>query len=331
MPRISNRTVPILLLAGAAFIACLPARASARDVVERADLDVTTGYRVDQFDWNIAGDIDGHNPDVLSELKWEDLEIYQVSARGKLVMANKRFPLGGLIKAGVSYGDISSGDNQDSDYNGDGRTREFSRSNNRADNGNVWDASLGGGVVFFNETRTLSLAPVAGFSYHEQNLTIYDGYQTLNDPASTPSSMVGGIPPVGPITGLDSTYEARWRSGWLGADVCYMPIPFFDLHGTLELHSGKYEADADWNLRSDLQHPKSFRHTSSKAVGLVTGVGIRAGSPNFFFTADYQYQRWQADDGEDRTYFSDGTVAVNRLNEVNWESSSINAGVTVRF
>lgn len=319
----------MLLLAG--VIAFLPAPALARDVVERLDFDVTTGYRVDQLDWNIAGDIDGHNPDVLSELKWDDVESYQVSARGKLIMANKRFPLGGMIKGGFSYGDITSGDNQDSDYSGDGRTREFSRSNNRADSGSVWDASLGGGVVIYNKARTLSLTPVAGFSYHEQNLTIHDGYQTMNNPANTPSSMAGGVPAVGPIAGLNSTYEASWRSGWLGADVCYMPVPFFDLHGTLELHSGKYEAEADWNLRSDLQHPHSFRHNSSKAVGLVSSIGIRAGRPNLFFTTDFQYQKWQAEDGEDRTYFSDGTIGVTRLNEVNWESSSINAGVTVRF
>lgn len=331
MPRMISRTVPALLLASAALLAFLPAQASARDVVERFDFDVTGGYRVDQLDWNIAGDLNGYDPDVLSELTWKDLESYQVSARGKLIMANNRFPFGGMVRGGFSYGDIRSGDNQDSDYNGDGRTREFSRSNNRADNGNVWDASLGGGVVFFNRSRTFSLTPVAGFSYHEQNLTIHDGFQTLNDPANTPSSLVGDIPPVGPVAGLNSTYDAQWRSGWLGVDVEYLPVPFFDVHGTVEFHSGKYEAEADWNLRSDLQHPKSFRHTSDNATGVVAGVGFRAGSPNLFFTMDYQYQKWQADEGIDRTYYSDGTVWDTKLNEVNWEASSINAGMTVRF
>jgi hypothetical protein len=321
----------MLLLAGAALIAFLPARASARDVIDHFDLDVTGGKRVDQLDWNVAGDFDGHNPDVLSELTWKDLESYQVSARGKLVMANNRFPFGGMVRGGFSYGEINSGTNQDSDYNGDGRTHEFSRSNNRADSGNVWDASLGGGVVFSNRSRTFSLAPVAGFSYHQQNLTIQDGYQTMNDPASTPSSLAGGVPALGPIAGLNSTYDAQWRSGWLGVDVDYNPAPFFDLHATAEFHSGKYEAEADWNLRTDLQHPRSFRHTSDNATGVVSSIGMRAGSPKLFLTVDYQYQKWQADNGLDRTYFSDGTVWVTKLNEVNWEASSINAGVTVRF
>ncbi len=331
MPRISTRTVSFLLLAGAAFGAFLPARASARDVVERFDFDLTGGYRTDRIDWNIAGDLDGGNPNVLSELTWEDLESYQVSAQGKLIMANKRFPFGGMLRGGVSFGDINSGANQDSDYSGDGRTGEYSRSNNRADSGNVWDGSLGGGVIFFNHSRTFSLAPAVGFSYHEQNLTIHDGYQTLNDPANTPVSLTGQIPAVGPIAGLNSNYEAQWRTGWLGLDVEYMPAPFFDIHGKAEFHSGKYEAEADWNLRSNFQHPKSFRHTTNKATGVVAGVGIRAGHPNLFFTIDYLYQKWQAEDGVDRTYFSDGTTSDTRLNEVNWEAASINAGMTVRF
>jgi len=172
---------------------------------------------------------------------------------------------------------------------------------------------------------------VAGFSYHEQNLTIKDGNQTLNDPDSTPSSLTGLIPAVGPITGLNGTYETSWRSGWLGVDVGYMPAPFFELHGAVELHAGKYEAEADWNLRSDLQHPQSFRHTSDKAAGVVTSVGMRAGGPNLFFAVDFQYQKWRVEDGLDRTYFSDGTIGVTKLSEVNWETSTINAGVTVRF
>ena len=40
---------------------------------------------------------------------------------------------GGMIKGRVNYGEIQSGDNQDSDFGLDDRTNEFSRSNNSAD------------------------------------------------------------------------------------------------------------------------------------------------------------------------------------------------------
>ena len=33
----------------------------------------SAGYRKDELDWNIAGNINGNNPNILSELTWEDL------------------------------------------------------------------------------------------------------------------------------------------------------------------------------------------------------------------------------------------------------------------
>lgn len=333
MPRMLSRTVPVLFLAGVASIVLLPARATARDVLERFDLEVTGGKRVDQLDWNIAGNFDGNNyiPNILSELTWKDLESDQVSARAKMIMVNERFPFVGMFRAEGSYGEINSGTNQDSDFNGDYRTREYSRSNNQADQGDVWDASLGGGVVFFNHSRTFSVAPMVGFSTHRQNLSMHDGYQTISDPAKAPFKLHPYLQPLGPIVGLDATYETEWRSGWFGIDMDYNPSLFFDLHATAEFHAGDYEAEADWNLRDDMEHPRSFRHTSDKAVGVVARVGMRAGLPNVFLTVDYQYQKWRADEGQDRTYNSNGTIGYNRLNEVNWEASSINGGVTVRF
>jgi hypothetical protein len=309
----------------------IPAAVQARDVVERAAFDLSAGYRVDQLDWNIAGSIDGTNPDILSELTWEDLESYQVTGRGRVLMSNRRSPVNGVLRGAFSYGEIYSGSNQDSDYGGDGRTREFSRSNSSADDGDVWDGSLGGGVVFFFNDHKLSLAPVLGFSMHRQNLTLHDGYQTLSDPANAPPLPAGAtLPPVGPIAGLYSTFETEWRSGWLGLDLDYQPTPLIELHGTVELHAGDYEATADWNLRSDFQHPESFRHTSDKASGLVANLGVRAGG-RVQLALDFYYQKWQADDGEDRTFKTNGTVGVTKLNEVNWEAYSFNAGATFLF
>ena len=45
----------------------------------------TGGYRRDDLDWNIAGDSNGNNPNILSELTWDDIESYQVKFQGSLV------------------------------------------------------------------------------------------------------------------------------------------------------------------------------------------------------------------------------------------------------
>jgi len=104
---------------------------------------LSTGYRVDDLDWNIAGDINGNNPNILSELEWEGLESFQIKTTNKTIF-NQLF----LLKGSLAYGWILNGENQDSDYWGDNRTLEFSRSNNNSDEGNMLDASFGLGWQF---------------------------------------------------------------------------------------------------------------------------------------------------------------------------------------
>jgi len=328
MPRIRNKIVPVLL-AGAAFFVFLPSQALARDVIDRFDFDLTGGYRVDQFDWNIAGNSEGRDPNVLSEVAWKNLKSYQVSSRAKVIMTNDSAPFGGTVRIGASYGDIHTGYNRDSDFSGDNRTQEYSRSTNHADSGKVWDGSLGGGLVFFNHSRTFALSPLVGYSLHQQALTIQEGYQAYSNPAITPSNTE--LPAVGAIAGLNSTFEAKWQSGWLGLDADYIPCQYFDLHGGVEAHYGKYESEADWNLRGDLGHPRSFSQNSDRAMGVVSTIGMRAGIRNVLLNVDFNYQKWRVKDGEDQTYFSEGTTGVTRLNQVNWEAFSINGGVTLRF
>jgi opacity protein-like surface antigen len=45
----------------------------------------------------------------------------------------------------------------------------------------------------------------------------------------------------------------------------------------------------------------------------------------------YTYQDWQAEDGVDRTFFANGSVTEQKLNEVNWKSTAVTAGVSYKF
>jgi len=308
-----------------------PTQALAVDKLEKFEFELNGGLRVDQLDWNIAGNIDGNNPDILSELTWDDLEIYEYNTRGKVMMSNRHWPFWGAIKSSLTYGEIQSGDNQDSDYEFDDRAGEWSRSNNKSDNGDVWDVSLGGGLIFRSKSGKFLFGPFIGYSYHEQNLTIHDGYQTISGPNPFSTDADKQPPPVGQIAGLNSTYETEWRSGWVGVDLEYSPNTSFTLKGSVELHGGEYNAKGNWNLRTDLRHPISFRHYSDDVYGSTINFGIRAGVKNVLFNIDLNYQKWLAEDGEDRVYGSGGLIGLTRLNEVNWESSSVTGGVTVRF
>ncbi len=282
-------------------------------VLDGVELSTTAGYRADKLDWNIAGDSSGANPNILSELKWDGLDIFEVG-----LSARKSFD-GLYLRGSFDFGLIFSGSNQDSDYNGDNRTLEYSRSNNNASDGSVWDISLGagyGGFGFNAWQGRVRVIPLAGFSYHKQNLTITDGFQT--------------IPATGPFSGLDSTYDARWLGPWAGVDVDYTTNGA-RLYGSFEFHRAYYRGVANWNLRSDLQHPKSFEHTAN-GYGIVAGLGADyAFSTQWTFTAGLKYNDWRATDGVDRTFFSDSTTSDTRLNEVNWNSVAFTAGVLYTF
>jgi hypothetical protein len=274
----------------------------------------TTGYRVDDFDWNIAGDINGNNPNILSELTWDDLKIFQVTLQNKTVFRQTFY-----FRGSLAYGWILDGENQDSDYNGDNRTLEFSRSNNSADDGDVLDASAGIGYQFtfgFGMDK-FGITPLIGYSFHQQNLKISDGFQT--------------IPATGSFPGLASTYDAEWSGPWVGLDIVFKSNKKYNLYAEIEYHWGDYYAEADWNLRTDFAHPKSFEHDAD-GDGIVLSAGWRYFFDNHWaVNLNFNYQDWSTDNGIDRVFLASGSISETRLNEANWQSFATMIGLAYVF
>lgn len=286
------------------------------------EVNTRIGYRRDALKFNIAGDLSGNNPNILSELTWKNIQSVQFQSQGQLVFLNHL-----VLDAKIGYGRIFSGDNQDSDYLGDDRTFEFSRSNNSADKGDLQDYSGGVGFSLNLEqiagVDKLNIIPLVGFSYHAQNLRMQDGFQTMD-----PYGFIGS---TGPFAGLNSSYDARWYGLWLGGEIKSRKDALSDFI-RLEYHLMKYHAEANWNLRSDFAHPKSFEHTVNHAYGLVLSAGLGydlTQNWNVNLTMDYNY--FKTKHGLDRTYFSDGTTADTRLNMVKWTSLGVNAGLAYTF
>ena len=271
-------------------------------------------FRTDNLDWNIA-DADG-DPNILSELTWQDLNIYEVSLGFSSLVKKSVY-----FRANMNYGRITSGANQDSDYREDNRQGEWSRSNNSADDGSIIDISLGAGFVLPIFSEAFTIMPMVGLSYHRQNLTMTDGYQT--------------IPPLGPFPGLDSTYEAEWRGPWVGLEMQldmetgWRAVPRIYPFAGVEYHWALYDAKADWNLREEFDHPLSFEHEGEGGgVRIVAGLGASL-NERWSLEVGYTQQEWSVEDGIDRVFFSDGTYGETGLNEVNWESRSL--GLTIRY
>jgi hypothetical protein len=306
-------------------LALLTAAATPEDVsadekkaFKAAKLRFLAGYRTDDLDWNNAGDTNGENPNILSELSWDDLKISQLRAEGHIDLANDTVPwLTSYLKGKVGYGWIYDGHNRDSDYTADNRASEVSRSINDADDGSVLDLSIAiGPHISFNDDRW-SIIPLLGYSHHEQRLTITNGQRV--------------IPPSGPFDGLDSTYETEWSGPWVGADLAYHPLGKWTVTTSIEYHWVDYSAEADWNLRDDFQHPKSFEH-EAYGDGWVAGVGVNyALNQQFSLGLSGDYLSWNTDSGTDRLYLANGSIVDTRLNEVNWESKLLSVTLDLVF
>ncbi|MBN1849761.1 MAG: autotransporter domain-containing protein [Deltaproteobacteria bacterium] len=268
------------------------------------------GYRRDNLVWNIAGDLNGENPNILSELEYNNLVIYQAGINAQ-IFVNQIY-----LKGSVFYGDIIRGECIDSDYHEDNRNDMFSESKSEAHDDNTFDLSMGMGYVFSFFKKRLHIAPLVGLAYHEQNLRITNGTQTYG---------------IADLSGLNSTYQTEWQSMFAGIDIIIgvTHTTTFTLSG--EYHDADYSAEADWNLRQDFQHPVSFMHDAD-GQGTTLKAGFeKALNKRWTIGLNYVRHDWSTEPGTDRVFFSNETTSETRLNEVKWESEAVNLSMGYRF
>lgn len=290
------------------------------------EFTLTTGFRTDDLDWSIGG----NSVNVLSELSWTDVESFQITIANRTQFKNNIY-----FRGAFSYAWIQDGTIRDSDYGQDNRAAEWSRSISESTGDEAWDISAGGGYSFFLMKDRLTLSPLLGLSYHKQNLRIQNGTQSLSG-----VNPFGGSdpPPVGPLSNrLDSSYFARWFGPWIGCDLSYKPkmrTPIYhsmEFRLSLELHWADYYGEGNWNLRSDLQHPKSFDHKADGFGIAVSGQWMINLTEHWDLTLTASEQDWSTDSGTDCKFLSGGGASVTRLNEVNWSSFCIMVGTTYQF
>lgn len=276
---------------------------------------IDAGYRVDNLRWNIAGNIYGSSPNILSELSWKNLKIFQIGAHTQINLDENVFLLGSF-----DYGIITSGKNQDSDYNGDNRTLEFSRSNNSSNGDNVGDISMAIGIHTMAE-GSFQISPLFGYAYSWQNIRMTNGYKTIDT----------GNNYIGPFSGLNSTYKTTWQGPWVGVNLESEISSELAILGSFEYHIVDYSGEGNWNLRDDLDHPVSFKH-SANGDGYTYSIGVDF-SPmeQTHLILKYCYSSWSADDGTDTTYFNNGSYGVTRFNEAVWDSEVFTFSFVQRF
>ena len=135
---------------------------------------------------------------------------------------------------------------------------------------------------------------------------------------------------VGAKPDLNSRYDATWSGPAIGMSF---EIPFSQLLVTADIRYSQlgYEAEADWNLISDFQHPVSFRH-QAKGISLMNQVGIGYHlNDNITCAVSASRSVFKTGQGEDRLFHADGTVAITRLNSVYRNAVTVMASFAIKI
>jgi len=285
------------------------------------ELGAKTGKTSGQLDWNIASDLSGRTtPNILSELEYSNLDIWKNSAGGTLTIeAGKLKDI--FVLAGVGKGVINSGDGRDSDYDGDDRTEEYSRSHSDINGDNTFDFEMGLGYRW-KLAQGIYFKPMISYFYSRQSVRMQNGVQEIATTGRTPSR--------GPFSNLNSTYEAEWTGAWFGGELL-LSKEAHQFTARFQHHQMDFHSEANWNLRSSFAHPKSFEQWADADGNSISLSYAYSFATNWQMNLDWQRVDFAAKDGTDTVYFADGDKASAQLNEANWEATGWSVGLRYRF
>lgn len=278
------------------------------------NVEVGVGYRNDKFSWSIAGP--DNTPDILSLLKWEDLRMVEIEGSASYVSCTNY-----ALRISGDYAKIYHGQNTDADFLSDGKRDLFSYSKNNAGKGHVYDLIAGGGYRVMSNCGRFIATPLAGYSWHGQNLHIYDGHQLIDLVSND----------VGRIRGLNSHYNARWYGPWVGLDFNTRVECCAYLFGSFEWHFARYCAEGKWNLRRDLG---PFRHKAN-GFGYIAVLGANWEIlHNFSIGLMGTYRNFRTHHGHESVTIHDGAESFRvrlHFNKAKWQSASAVGTIAWRF
>ena len=270
--------------------------------------------------WNTASDITGNRtPNVLSELSFKDVIATPLGFKGELRLNTRRSQW--RLGVDIVDGQFNDGEVTDSDYGGDNRTEEWSRSESEIADDDI--SRVKAYIGWGRENKKYRFAVLAGFNISEQSFRMQNGEQLLCNSSCT----VG----IGEFSGLDSVYSMQWQGPWVGARWAetkgrHRVTVAYDYY-----FANTYRGEAEWNLRSDLQQPLSFEHEAdAQGHGLQLSYGFDI-TAHWRLGVLYEYNRWESKTGTETRYFADNTIGKIQLNKAESESRSYGIGLQYTF
>lgn len=291
--------------------------------------DMGSGWRNDEVTWEIA--TPGTHHRAVSELRWE--KVHSTELWGALRYEN---PYHYYFRAEGDYSWIYEGCMRDVDYRRHCHEREHHRcdedededcsrdklfvTKSKVNKGYCYDACGGMGYSFHYLVNRVIISPLIGYSFKLQMFHMNHLHITFN--------RIDGV--LGPVPGLDSTYEAWWKGPFFGVDLFFRMTECLWFMGTAEYHwSARYFAKGHWNLRPDFDN-STFKQHSLGQGEVYTAAVIYHFAEDWFLGITGTYRFWWGRDGEDKV-FIDGVKFCSELHDLRWFSISAMAQLSFRY
>jgi hypothetical protein len=293
-------------LAAALVLFSLNAHSQNQPKNPKFNLDVSSAYYTENFNWSIAGNINDRYVNILSELRWRKIKGVQLNINGEYDFWKGLFAKGNLSKAFITSGKVS-----DTDFGKDNRQDTLFHDTFNSDQGNItsWATGVGYKIPI---VKKYSVAPFVGYGINTQNLFVLRDY--------------------GNVTGnLKSTYDTKWKGLTMGLSFIIPVHERIKITAQSTYRQLNYSAKANWNLIEDFEHPVSFRH-KAKGYGVQNSIGVQyLFNRNIAVSLNGQIGHWITGKGTDTLYRTNGEVNVTQLNRVHRNSATLGAGIQISF
>jgi hypothetical protein len=269
----------------------------------RFQLSTGASININNFQWSIAGNVQGQSPDILSELKFQTITSAGVFLNG-LYRPIKNV----TIQASYQKNGTVSGSVIDIDYDGDNRTGIVYKERFSSSKGYLETISTG---ATYNIVVKEKYKLKAGIDYTSTTQNYY-----LHRPA---------------IEKLQTTYRSTWNGPGLSAGGDYYINKSFSAHAFLVYYFITYKAEANWNLRREFEHPVSFvQNAKGNMMAGKLDVVFRLNSV-VSLMVNGTIGRSTTQKGFDIAYLTNDTQPVTRFNGACRNNGEARIGMAVNF
>lgn len=287
------------------FIAIDNGLLNAQEPDRKKTLSLITGWQHEEFQWSIAGNINGSSPNVYSELKWQQLKSYKVGASLYSYLFKQFFLTGNFYYAYTISGRVS-----DTDYQEDNRNSVTYQGIFNSNKGNSISGQVGIGYNLI-KIRQFELAPILGYSSNIHTYFIQDD----NNEAAR----------------LSSKYIFKQKGAFIRVTSATQLINQVKLALNITYYQLDYNAIADWNLIETFKHPLSFRQlakgyelqTDTKfIINVLQKLSLELGA---------QYSISKTGKGIDELYLINNENIKTQFNGASLTGFNIFAGINLNF